>query len=378
MALATDGLARRTGARLRDRLRRVRMNVLLALQTGIAAGLAWLVAHELIGHRAPFFAPIAAVVTLAVSVGQRLRRAFELVLGVAIGIAVGDLLIYLIGTGPFQIGLVVSLAIVTAIFAGGGSALVTQAASSAVLVATLTPPTTGISYDRFVDALVGGLLGLGVMALLLPLNPLTVVGRAAGPALDVLAEGLAETAEGLAARDGERVDAALARLRAAEGDLRTLQEAIEAASETAALAPVRWRTRGALNQYIDAAEHVARALRNSRVLVRRALALLRDGEALPPALVEAVRALGEAVSWLRRELAEGAEPVAARERALRAASEAGIGYAEGVDFSGSVIVAQVRSAAVDLVRASGIAPPEAHRLVRRAVGRHVPPSSDRS
>lgn len=372
MALATDGLARRTGAHLRDRVRRVRMNVLLALQAGIAAGLAWLIAHELIGHRAPFFAPIAAVITLAVSVGQRLRRAFELVFGVAIGIAVGDVLIYLIGTGPWQIGLVVTLAIVTAIFAGGGSALITQAASSAVLVATLTPPSTGISYDRFVDALVGGLVGLGVMALLLPLNPLTVVGRAAGPALDVLADGLTETADALAARDGDQVEAALARLRAAEGDLRTLQEAIEAASETAALAPVRWRTRGALNQYIDAAEHVARALRNSRVLVRRALVLVRDGEALPPALVEAVRALGEAVTWLRRELADAVEPVAARERALRAASEAGVAYAEGVGFSGSVIVAQVRSTAVDLVRATGLDAKEANRLVRRAVGRHVP------
>ncbi|BCB80227.1 aromatic acid exporter family protein [Phytohabitans flavus] len=374
MVLATDDLARRTGAQLRDRFRRVRLNVLLALQTGIAAGLAWLIAHEAIGHRAPFFAPIAAVITLAVSVGQRLRRAFELVFGVAIGIAVGDVLIYLIGTGPWQIGLVVTLAIVTAIFLGGGSSLVTQAASSAVLVATLTPPTTnGVSYDRFVDALVGGLVGLGVMALLLPINPLTVVGRAAAPALDALADGLAETAEALVAHDTERVEAALARMRAAEGDLRTLQEAIDAATETAALAPVRWRTRSALNQYIDAAEHVARALRNSRVLVRRALTLLRDGETLPPPLIEAVGALGEAVSWLRRELADGVEPVAARERALRAASEVGIAYAEGVDFSGSVIVAQVRSAAVDLVRASGLDGKETHRLVRRAVGRHVPP-----
>jgi hypothetical protein len=86
-----------------------------------------------------------------------------------------------------------------------------------------------------------------------------------------------------------------------------------------------------------------------------------------------VRALGEAVSWLRRELADGVEPVAARERALRAASEAGVAYSEGVDFSGSVIVAQVRSTAVDLVRASGVDAKEANRLVRRAVGRHLPP-----
>ncbi|GLH97422.1 FUSC family protein [Phytohabitans aurantiacus] len=369
MVAVPETLVRRTRARLRDRLHRVRMNLLLALQTGVAAGLAWLVAHDVVGHRAPFFAPIAAVITLAVSVGQRLRRAFELVFGVAIGIAVRDVLIYLIGTGPAQIGLVVALAIVTAIFVGSGSALITQAASSAVLVATLTPPSNGISYGRFVDAMIGGLVGLGVMALLLPLNPLTVVGRAARPALGVLAHGLIETADALAARDGERAEAVLARLRASEGDVRRLQEAIDAASETASLAPVRWRTRGALNQYVDGAEHAARALRNGRVLVRRAIALIDDGEVAPPHLVDAVRSLGESVEWLEKELAEAQEPVACRERALRAANEAGLAYAAGVGFSGSVIVAQVRSTAIDLVRASGLEPDEARRLVRRAVGR---------
>ena len=75
---------------------------------------------------------------------------------VALGIGIGDTLISQIGTGPWQIGLVVALAIVAAIFLGSGSALVTQAASSAVLVATLTPPSTGaLNYTRFIDALVG-------------------------------------------------------------------------------------------------------------------------------------------------------------------------------------------------------------------------------
>ncbi|MEJ3743339.1 FUSC family protein [Actinomycetes bacterium KLBMP 9797] len=371
MAVATEALVRRTRTSLRDRARRVRANALLASQAGVAAGLAWFVAHDVIGHRAPFFAPIAAVITLAVSVGQRLRRTVELVIGVAIGIGIGDALIWFIGTGPVQVGLVVVLAIVTAIFFGSGSALITQAASSAVLVATLTPPSQGVSFGRFVDALVGGLIGLGVMALLLPLNPLTVVSRAARPALDVLGQGLTETAAALAARDRALADGVLARMRAAEGDLRRLQDAMDAASETATLAPVRWRTRGALGQYVDAAEFVARALRNSRVLVRRAIAMIGDGEPVPDELVAAVRSLGEAVSWLERELADAVEPVATRERALRAASEAGLGYAAGVGFSGSVIVAQVRSAAIDLVRASGIEAEEAQRLVRRAVGRHL-------
>ena len=44
------------------------------------------------GHPTPFFAPIAAVVSLGTSYGQRLRRVAEVTLGVAIGVFVGDLL----------------------------------------------------------------------------------------------------------------------------------------------------------------------------------------------------------------------------------------------------------------------------------------------
>ncbi|MDR7280404.1 FUSC family protein [Catenuloplanes atrovinosus] len=362
-------LGRRSGGTFRERLGRVRGNAGLALQTGVAAGIAWLIANDLLHHQTPFFAPIAAVITLAVSVGQRLRRAFELVIGVALGIAVGDALILLIGTGPWQIGLSVGLAVVSAIFLGGGSSLVVQASSSAVLVATLTPPTEGIYLGRFWDALIGGAVGLAVMALLLPINPLTVVIRAANPALDVLADGLRHAAGALVAGEPESAAEALERLRAAESDLSTMDEAIKAGRENATLAPVRWRARAPLAQYLDSARYVAHALRNSRVLVRRIVTMLNDGEPVPRTLAPAVVALGEAVELLRTELELGVEPEAARGRALRAVSDAGRAYADGVGFSGSVVVAQVRSTATDLVRASGVEHEEAIRQVRRAFGR---------
>ncbi len=59
----------------------------------MAAGVAWCVAAEVLDHPTPFFAPIAAVVGLGTSYGQRLRRVAEVTLGVAIGVLVGDLLV---------------------------------------------------------------------------------------------------------------------------------------------------------------------------------------------------------------------------------------------------------------------------------------------
>jgi uncharacterized membrane protein YgaE (UPF0421/DUF939 family) len=368
---------RRSGEGVHNGWLRVRAGLALALQAGVAAGLAWFVAHDLFGSDLPFFAPIAAVITLAVSIGQRLRRTTELVIGVAIGILVGDAIILLIGSGPWQIGLIVFLAIVTATAVGGGSALVVQSASSSVLVATVTATTGGLPYSRFFDALIGGLVGLTVMAVLLPLNPLTVVRRAADPALDMFADGLHDVAEALAARDVERIEEVLERLRSAETQFAAFAAAVTAAGENSALAPARWRSRGAQARYADSATHLTYALRNVRVLIRRLLTALADDEPVPEVLPTALGLLGEAIRLLKQELADDREPIAARERALRATVETGRAYDDGVGFSGGVVVAQLRTTAADLLRASGIEYAEARRLVRRAVGWHARPRTNR-
>ncbi|WP_229067854.1 aromatic acid exporter family protein [Actinoplanes sp. DH11] len=348
-------------------LARGRAGLMLALQSGLAAGLAWFVAHDLLSRPMPFFAPIAAVITLGSSVGQRLRRTSELVIGVAVGIGIGDGIILLIGSGPAQIGLIVLLAVLLATAVGGGAPLIVQSASSAVLVATLTS-TTEQPWTRFLDALVGGGIGLAVMSLLLPLNPLTVVSRAADPALRAFTDGLHEAARGLAARDPDVVQAALERLRAAEQTFDAFRSAIEAARENVAFAPARWRSRGALAQYVEGAAQLTYALRNVRVMLRRAHTALNDQEPIPDVLPASIEHLGDAVDLLRQEWDRGVEPLATRERALRAVAESGKAYQAGVGYSGGVVVAQVRTAVADVLRSTGIEYAEATRLVRHAVG----------
>ena len=160
-----------------------------AIQAGVAAGLAWFVAADLLNHSGPFFAPISAVIVLGAAAGKRWRRAMEMVVGVALGIAVADLIVLAIGVGPVQIAVVVTLAILTSILLGGSNVFVGQAAASAVLVATFAPPSGGIYVNRFIDALIGGAVGLVVMAAI-PFNPLTRVQRDAGASLDLLANAL--------------------------------------------------------------------------------------------------------------------------------------------------------------------------------------------
>lgn len=362
-------------AALQRRVRAVRTSSGLALQAAIAAGIAWFVAHQLLHHNDPYFAPISAVATLAVSVGQRMRRAVEIVLGNAFGILLGELLVLIIGRGSWQVSLVVFLAIVIAIFVGGSPSLVMQSASAAVLVVAILPISDNYLFSRFIDAIVGGTVGLAVMALLLPLNPLTVVSHAAGPLLDEIAFGLAATASAVADRDADKTQKALEDMRAAERHFAALQDAITAGREISLLAPLRWGKRGALGQYVDGYDHLGRAMRNARVLVRRCVTAIKDQEPLPPALASAIHSLADATSWLRREYADEKPPEASRAAAIRAVRSASEAYLGGLGFSGSTVVAQVRSVATDLLRASGMDQRDADRIVRKAVGRAaaVPP-----
>jgi uncharacterized membrane protein YgaE (UPF0421/DUF939 family) len=71
-------------------IERLRINGWPVVQTAVAASVAYFLAVLLFGHERPFFAPIAAVICLGVTLGQRWRRAVELVFGVAVGLMVSS------------------------------------------------------------------------------------------------------------------------------------------------------------------------------------------------------------------------------------------------------------------------------------------------
>lgn len=339
---------------------------MVAIQAGVAAAIAWVISAEILHTQQPVFAPAAAVGTIASSVGQRLRRTVALIFGVAVGIGIGDVLMLLAGRGAWQLGLIVTLAVIAAILLSGRGVLVAQAGGSAVLIAALSPTVGQLEYPRFVDALIGGGVGMVVVLLLLPLNPRRIVQRAATYPIEELARQLKVTAQALASRDSARAGQAVEGLSAMESDLQTLKAAVEGAKEVVQLAPARWHRRQTLALFSEGAEHMEDAVWSSRGLARRAVTLIEDNEPLPAGLPIAVDRLSEAVRLLHDEFRNGRVPEEARRRVLRAVHEASRGYDEGVGLSGAAVVAQLRSAANDLLRATGIDKNGANRLIHHA------------
>jgi uncharacterized membrane protein YgaE (UPF0421/DUF939 family) len=333
---------------------RLRVNGWSVIQTAVAATGAYLLAIVLLGHESPFFAPIAAVVSLSVTLGQRMRRAVELVFGVAVGLMVADLLVLLIGTGTLQIGIVVLLAMAAAVFIGGRPLVVNQAAVSALLVVVLQPPDAVFSPNRFLDALVGGGVAVAVNYLF-PINPERLVERAARPVFDELVAVLEDIAAALRSGDRELAERVLLRAREIDDDqVTTFYEALAAGHETARLSPTRRRALEHLELYANAGTRIDLAVINTRVLARGAANLLRRGEPAPALLPDAVLDLSLAVKALATYLEQSREPEEARRCALEAARRATEILKERHDLATSVLVGQVRSAAVDVLRSTGM------------------------
>jgi uncharacterized membrane protein YgaE (UPF0421/DUF939 family) len=362
-----EGAAERSRTSMRTRFDRLRHSWRSLVQTAAAATVAYLIALEVVGHSQPFFAPIAAIITLGITVGQRGRRAVELALGVAVGIAVADALVLLIGTGVATLAVVVILAQSAALFLGSGQILANQAAISAILVAVLQPASGGFSGARFVDALIGGAVALLANALLLPADPVKMVRTAAQPVLEELAGTLRAIADAIERGDEETSEAALLRARRLDELEAELQEAVAVSRETARYAPARRRSRGTVDFYAEASAQIDLAIRNVRVLARAALRGARLHENLPPAVADAVRDLAEACIALREALVDPEKADAVRTPAVHAAATATRVLEETGNLSVTVVVGQVRSTAVDLLRGSGLTYEQANTLVREAV-----------
>src|SRR6516165_1112016 len=111
-------------------------------QTSVASGLAWYLAHDVLAHPQPFFAPIAAAVCLSISNVLRAQRAVQMMIGVTLGIGIGTVVQGLLGPGavPIAVATLIALSLAVVIgqgFIGQGMMFANQTVVSSILVLAL-------------------------------------------------------------------------------------------------------------------------------------------------------------------------------------------------------------------------------------------------
>ncbi len=344
----------RTSVRTRiDRWKSKRFQI---AQCALAAGVAWFIAADLLGHQSPFFAPIAAVVSLGTSYGQRLRRVLEVTIGVAVGVLLADLLVSFVGSGAWQLALIVSLAMSTAFLLDGGQLFVTQAAVQSIVVSTLLPDP-GMGLIRWTDALIGGAVAL-VAATVVPAAPLRRPREQAAVVVRKVAELLRAAADVMLEGEVDHALDVLADARATDYLINELRSAADEGLSVVASSPFRVRHKGHVRRMADLVDPLDRSLRSTRVLVRQAAVTAYHRLPVPGSYVILARDLAAAADQAADELSADRMAEVARPALLEVGQATG--QVERTDvLAAEVILAQLRSVIADLLLLTGMDPLEA-------------------
>ena len=327
------------------------------LQTGIAASAAWYLATLILENPRPFFAPVAAIASLGVMFGRRGPRAIQIVLGVAIGLTVANILVLAIGVGTVQIGIMVTLAAALAIFLSGQPLLVLHTTVTALLVVALgiTTTTGDLSPDpeRFFEALIGSGVALLVNALL-PVNPELRVERAVHPVFSELVATLEEIAAALAGGDLGRAERTLVRATKIDDRMSGFKAVLAAGYETARFSPPRRSELRHLELYAAAASQIDLVVSDVGGVARAAVRAVHRNSPVLGSLSEAILDVARAVEALAMYLEKPEPPENVRRLALKAAGEATALLEGHKDLGTSALVGEIRAMAMDLLRGTGM------------------------
>ena len=358
---------------LRERAMRVRATAPRIAMVSAAATTAYLIARYAVGHPRPFFAPVATVAVLGITLGQRVDRAVQMALGAAVGVLVADLAVQALGTGAPQMAVIVFAAMSVVVFAGGDQLATVQAANAGILIAALAIPNDPSGLARFVDVLIGSATALVFNLVLFPVNPLRLASSALDPAIERLAGVLDAIADALERGDDEAASEARRRAANLDEHLADMRVAVATSGEVARLALLRRGQRDAVERYARAVEHIARAQGDVAGLARGADRALRLDDEVPPAVIAGLRDLADAARQLIGAVADPGERAEAREAALQAAVATTAGLDETRNLSVSIVVGQARMTAHDLLRATGLTLDEARAELRGAQQGSDPP-----
>lgn len=265
-------------------------------QAAVAAGISWELALQLPNHGQPFFAPIAATISLGAERGTRGRQAIRMMTGVAVGILVGAAVLAAAGAGGWQIVVGTAAALVVTTVAGAPLTVRNQAAASTILIVALHRPGSNLAVQRLEDALIGGAVAILIARFLLPIEPLPIVREEAAKLREQLSSALDEAAAALANGDRERAQGAVERIWGIDdsGLARALLTAREVTRAAPRRRPLRRRVEklGELYRELEASVYDAHAIATGVVRLAGAEKRApRQAAAAIEAVAEAVRAI---------------------------------------------------------------------------------------
>jgi len=332
-----------------------------ALQIVVAVVASYAFSHYVLGHSVPLLSITVAISSLGFGRDARPRRVFDSVVGILVGILFSEVLFTLLGSGVWQIALILFLTFVIARFASPSAAFAAAAGIQSMMVMLLPDPDGGV-LTRSVDGLVGGVIALLVTALV-PRDPRALARRDAGRLLSTLAESFDSLLDGLRTGDEAAASLAVTRLRRTQPLVDDWTAALDSALSIARISPFLRRHLPALRHQARVLQGLDLAARHLRVMDRRVSFLLRDG-APRPQLAELLASIAAGIAVLGASIDEPAkaEQAAAIFEALAPRLDPAV-IVPDAPVTETIIVLLTRPLVVDLLIASGRTGDDARALL---------------
>jgi hypothetical protein len=326
-----------------------------------AAAIAWAIARYALDHEEPFFAPVAAVIALNATTGERGLNAVRLLQGVVVGIVVGELTLAGLNDQVGSLALATFVAMAIAVALGGARITVAQAAVGAILTVAIGDADAGV--QRLIDALVGAGVALTFSQLLFSPEPVRLLRRAESAALADMGRGLELTAEALAHGDDELAERALTTLRDSRDRLVDLGRTRRASTRVSRRS-AKWRSqRVPVVQETENAGYLDLLGGSCLTLTRAALAAEGDDRR---ELARPVRGLARALTGLAHDPGDRVMRQEAADRVLGVARDAAAGGPPADPALAAVLA--LRAVAGDALMFAGVDPEQAVDAVQEGTG----------
>ncbi|MGC5615181.1 FUSC family protein [Georgenia sp. Z1491] len=351
-------LALHIRTRLRQGSRRARWAFVPTLVAAAAAAVAFLVSSELLGHEMPIFAPTAAWLCLGFTSDRQLRRVAELGVGCTLGVALGELFAALFGIGPVQVFVVLVVATMSARIVDRGELLTYQAGVQGIVVIAMPASValTDGAIGRWTDALVGASLAF-LVAAFLPDNAIRRPRRRAQAAITDLSDFLRTLGEALRLADPDLARDALTLGRDTQQVLDTWERTVRNARQVIAVNPTMRGDRAEVRRLARASVLADRAVRNARVVARKAESVVEAGPRAD--LARSLDALSSGLRLLAVDLGRGDRPDLSRSRITEAAHTLDPDDYAVEGWPTQTLVSVLRSLVVDVLQIAGMTAAEA-------------------
>jgi uncharacterized membrane protein YgaE (UPF0421/DUF939 family) len=140
------------------------------IKTAFAAASSWLVATSLLHSEYPYFAAVAAIITVQVTVADSVDKATARIIGIIGGVLLSMLLGHWFKIGAISIFFIILIGMAISKALRMNQQIISQVAISSLLVLAFGQTDQGYAYERIIETVLGSGIAVLINALIVPQN----------------------------------------------------------------------------------------------------------------------------------------------------------------------------------------------------------------